>query len=377
MSESQSPCPTPQARSIPSRNSSPEEYQARVRHLMAILAPGMPIRAGLERIVRGHTGALIVLGDSEKVWEVASGGFVLDAQLTPQALRELCKMDGGLILSEDLERIKAAGVHFVPDGDLPTMETGTRHRSADQVSQQTGVPVVVVSASMSTMAIFLEGERHPIMEPNQLLAQANQALDTLASYRERLSVAAMNLSILEVRDSVAVDDVVQVGRRIEMFRRIDSEVRNYVSGLGVQGRLIQLQRKELVSGVDDLARLVSDDYRPRYADPSTFSISALSQLTWEELDDPRRMAEAIGFDLTVHNLGSGVSPRGHRQLAAISDLSPRAAQAVVDHFGTLRSIVAASTSELSQIAGVGSQRARIIREQLQRTLDDESDPLNG
>ncbi|MDU6339557.1 MAG: DNA integrity scanning diadenylate cyclase DisA, partial [Cutibacterium granulosum] len=200
---------------------------------MAILAPGMPIRAGLERIVRGHTGALIVLGDSEKVWEVASGGFVLDAQLTPQALRELCKMDGGLILSEDLERIKAAGVHFVPDGDLPTMETGTRHRSADQVSQQTGVPVVVVSASMSTMAIFLEGERHPIMEPNQLLAQANQALDTLASYRERLSVAAMNLSILEVRDSVAVDDVVQVGRRIEMFRRIDSEVRNYVSGLGV------------------------------------------------------------------------------------------------------------------------------------------------
>ena len=211
MSESQSPCPTPQARSIPNRSSTPEEYQARVRHLMAILAPGMPIRAGLERIVRGHTGALIVLGDSEKVWEVASGGFVLDAQLTPQALRELCKMDGGLILSEDLERIKAAGVHFVPDGDLPTMETGTRHRSADQVSQQTGVPVVVVSASMSTMAIFLEGERHPIMEPNQLLAQANQALDTLASYRERLSVAAMNLSILEVRDSVAVDDVVQVG----------------------------------------------------------------------------------------------------------------------------------------------------------------------
>ena len=180
-------------------------------------------------------------------------------------------MDGGLILSEDLERIKAAGVHFVPDGDLPTMETGTRHRSADQVSQQTGVPVVVVSASMSTMAIFLEGERHPIMEPNQLLAQANQALDTLASYRERLSVAAMNLSILEVRDSVAVDDVVQVGRRIEMFRRIDSEVRNYVSGLGVQGRLIQLQRKELVSGVDDLARLVSDDYRPRYADPVSYT----------------------------------------------------------------------------------------------------------
>ena len=80
MSESQSPCPTPQARSIPNRSSTPEEYQARVRHLMAILAPGMPIRAGLERIVRGHTGALIVLGDSEKVWEVASGGFVLDAQ---------------------------------------------------------------------------------------------------------------------------------------------------------------------------------------------------------------------------------------------------------------------------------------------------------
>lgn len=348
-----------------------EDHQAKVRHLMALLAPGTPIRAGLERIMRGRTGALIVLGDTPEVRAVASGGFPMDVHLTPQALRELCKMDGGLIVSSDHERILAAGVHFVPDGDLPTMETGTRHRSADRVSQQTGVPVVVVSASMSTMAIFLEGRRHRIEAPDQILSRANQALDTLSSYRSRLTTEAATLTSLEVRDAVTVRDVATVARRIEMFRRIDSEVRGHVSALGVEGRLIQLQRNELTTGVDDLARLLADDYRPDQADETPFSLARLRELTWAELDDVARVAEVIGFDPDRHPLDAEVEPRGHRQLSDISDLPPRVIQSVVEHFGTLRQIVSASTVELGQLSGVGVQRAKAIREALERTLDGE------
>ncbi|MDU7430812.1 MAG: DNA integrity scanning diadenylate cyclase DisA, partial [Cutibacterium avidum] len=179
-----------------------ETEAARVRHLMALLAPGTPIREGLNRIINGRTGGLIVLGNGPEIDEVCSGGFPLDVRLTPQALRELSKMDGGLVVSSDHERITAAAVHFVPNGNLPTMETGTRHRTADRLSQQTGTPVVVVSASMSVMSLFLNGRRYPIERPEQLLARANQALATLSSYRARLVEEADNLTMLEVRDQV-------------------------------------------------------------------------------------------------------------------------------------------------------------------------------
>ena len=82
-----------------------ETEAARVRHLMALLAPGTPIREGLNRIINGRTGGLIVLGNGPEIDEVCSGGFPLDVRLTPQALRELSKMDGGLVVSSDHERI--------------------------------------------------------------------------------------------------------------------------------------------------------------------------------------------------------------------------------------------------------------------------------
>lgn len=342
---------------------------ARVRHLMALLAPGTPIREGLERIVHGRTGALIVLGDGPEVEAVSSGGFPLDVRLTPQALRELCKMDGGLVISTDHERIRAAAVHFVPDGSLPTMETGTRHRTADRVSQQTGVPVVVVSASMSVMALFLNGRRYPIEAPEQLLARANQALDTLSSYRTRLVEEAANLTTLEVRDQVRVRDVVAVAQRVEMWRRIDAEVRGYVSALGVDGRLVQLQRNELSNGVDDLGRLLAEDYSPDPLAIGQFSIAEMSALTWDDLLDLSKVAAAIGLDPVEHPLDAPMHARGHRQLASITNLPTRTIQMIVDHFANLQTLLSASTAELGGIKGVGTAHAREIREALERIFE--------
>lgn len=346
-----------------------QSEQEQVRHLMALLAPGTPLRSGLERIVHGRTGGLIVLGETDVVREVSTGGFRLDVQLTPQALRELCKMDGGLVVSADHERILAAGVHFVPDGRLPTMETGTRHRTADRLSQQTGQPVVVVSASMSTMTLFLAGRAHPIAEPGQLLGRADQALDTLTSYRQRIVEESSSLTVLEVRDAVTVRDIASLARRVEMFRRIDAEVRGLISALGVEGRLIQLQRTELTTGIDDLARLIAEDYRPEGQDPWAFSLAALVDLSWTDLSDLDKVAAAIGFPPDTFTLQTPLRARGHRQLTQIADMPPRVAQAVVEHFGSLQALVAASIQELSQLNEVGSQRARTIRESLERIFE--------
>lgn len=79
-----------------------------LREAVARLAPGTGLRDGLERILRGRTGALIVLGHDENVEAICDGGFSLDVRYAATRLRELCKMDGAVVLSTDGSRIVRA-----------------------------------------------------------------------------------------------------------------------------------------------------------------------------------------------------------------------------------------------------------------------------
>ncbi|HEX4081769.1 MAG TPA: diadenylate cyclase, partial [Acidimicrobiales bacterium] len=100
---------------------------------LALVAPGRPLRAGLDRILQAKRGALVVVGDDAAVLSICTGGFLLDAEFSPQRLSELAKMDGAIILAPDASRIARANVHLVPKASIPTTETGTRHRTAERV----------------------------------------------------------------------------------------------------------------------------------------------------------------------------------------------------------------------------------------------------
>src|ERR1700723_1788578 len=115
---------------------------------LAMVAPGAPLRDGLERVLHAERGALVVLGDHPAVLSICTGGFLLDAEFSPQRLSELAKMDGAMILSADASRIARANVHLVPGSSIPTAETGTRHRTAERVARSVDVPVLSVSAAM-------------------------------------------------------------------------------------------------------------------------------------------------------------------------------------------------------------------------------------
>src|ERR1700738_5094370 len=127
---------------------------------LATVAPGTPLREGIDRILQAKMGALIVVGDEPAVLNICSGGFLLDAEFTPQRLSELAKMDGAIILASDGTRVARANVHLVPDPDIPTSETGTRHRTAERVARQIDVPVITVSEDMSVVAIHRRGQKH-------------------------------------------------------------------------------------------------------------------------------------------------------------------------------------------------------------------------
>ena len=339
---------------------------------LAALAPGTTLRDGLERILRGNTGALIVLGDGPAVDEVCSGGFELRVPFSATRLRELAKMDGAIVLDGGAGYIVRAAVHLVPDPTLPTDESGTRHRTAERVGRQTGCPVISVSKSMRIIALYLDGARYVLEDSAAILSRANQALATLERYKHRLDEVSGALTAHEIEDLATARDVTAVAQRLEMVRRIAGEIEGYKVELGTDGRLLALQLDELIAGSDFERQLVVQDYLPAAGgspdDQVDRVLEELERLSPEELLDMATVATVLGLG------GSGmldepVEPRGYRLLAKVPRLPRPVAEQLVAHFGGLHKLLAASVAELQAVDGVAEPQARAVREGLSRLAE--------
>jgi diadenylate cyclase len=362
----------------------------RRRAALAALAPGTALRDGLERILRGNTGALIVLGDGPAVDEVCTGGFELRVAFSATRLRELAKMDGAIVLDGAAGYIVRAAVHLVPDPALPTDESGTRHRTAERVARQTGCPVVSVSKSMRIIALYLDGARYVLEESAAILSRANQALATLERYKLRLDEVSRLLTAHEIEDVATVRDVTAVAQRLEMLRRIAGEIEGYQVELGTDGRLLALQFDELIAGSGFERQLIVQDYLPAAGEggraggvfpPGRAStagggvdgrvggvLAQLGELSAEELLDAGRMATVLGLG-GAGMLDEPVEPRGYRLLARVPRLPEPVAQRLVAHFGGLHKLLAASVAELQDVPGVTEPEARRAREGLSRLAE--------
>jgi diadenylate cyclase len=337
---------------------------------LAAVAPGTPLRDGLDRILQASMGALIVVGDGPEVLNICSGGFLLDAAFSPQRLSELAKMDGAIILASDASRIARANVHLVPNPNVPTSETGTRHRTAERVARSIDVPVVSVSEDQQVIAVYVGDHKHPLEAIPRLLNRANQALTTLERYRNRLDAVAGSLSALEIEDLVTLRDVVTVLQRTEMVRRIAEEVEGYIVELGVDGRLARLQLEELMGGVEDDRRLVIKDYFQEAGDwHLDEAMDALAALSTDDLLDVKTVAAALHLPATSADLDTGLTARGFRLLAKVPRLPDSVVVSIVERFGTLQKIMRASIDDLDDVKDVGSTRARAIKEGLSRLAE--------
>jgi diadenylate cyclase len=342
----------------------------RLRSTLANIAPGTSLRDGLERILRGRTGALIVLGSDKTVDSISTGGFFLDVPFTSTGLRELAKMDGAIILDRDAARVLHAAVHLMPDPSIQSEETGTRHRTADRVARQTGYPVISVSQSMQIIAVYVGGTRYVLEDSGQILSRANQALATLERYKLRLDEVSSTLSALEIEDLVTVRDVAVVAQRLEMVTRIAREIEDYVLELGSDGRLLSLQLDELVTGVDTERELVIRDYLPATRKPRMPQevLADLEGLGPAELVDVAAVSRALGLGANEH-LDGAVTPRGYRLLAKVPRLPGAVVERLVEHFGSLQKLLSASIDDLQAVDGVGELRARSVREGLSRLAE--------
>jgi diadenylate cyclase len=260
-------------------------------------------------------------------------------------------------------------VHLVPDSNIPTSETGTRHRTAERVARQIDVPVLTVSEDMAVVAIHRRGLKRTLEPIPRVLARADQALQILERYKARLDSVSGSLSALEVEDLVTVRDVATVLQRAEMVRRISDEIEGYVIELGADGRLVRLQLEELIGGVEDDRRLVAKDYFVGGPDWGLTDVTArLSVLDTEQVLDLREVASVLRLP-SDSTLDTAMQPRGFRLLNKIPRLPDVVADHVVERFSSLQKIMRAGVADLVEVEGVGDARARAIKEGLSRLAE--------
>lgn len=344
-----------------------------LRETLRLLAPGTSLRDGLERILRGRTGALVVLGHDRTIESMASGGFPIDIPFSATRLRELAKMDGAIVLDPSVSTIISAAVQLLPDPAIATEETGTRHRTADRVAKQSTFPVISVSKSMNIIALYLNGRRYVVEDSSAILSRANQAVATLERYKLRLDEVNRTLSALEVEELVTVRDVATVAQRVEMVRRIAREIDGYVVELGTDGRLVSLQLAELLAGVEADRTLMLRDYTPakvgrknRTVEQASADLEALDETA---LLDLVAIAQAIGWVVSPDVLDQSVNPRGYRILSRVPRIPDAIADRLVSHFAGVKALLAATTDDLQAVEGVGETRARSLRDGLTRIAE--------
>ncbi|WP_279222280.1 DNA integrity scanning diadenylate cyclase DisA [Anaerophilus nitritogenes] len=335
-----------------------------------ILAPGTPLREGLENVLRAKTGGLIVIGDNEEVMNLVDGGFYINVDLSSAYLYELAKMDGAIILSSDAKKILYANTQLIPDPSIPSSETGIRHRTAERVARETGLIVISISQRRNIITIYKGYSKYIIQDTNKILNKANQAIQTLEKYRKVLDQAMNNLSGLEFEDLVTIQDVSIVLQRTEMVMRVVVEIEKYISELGNEGRLISMQLEELLDQVKEDGKFVVEDYMIHTEDRDYHTTARqIKNLSSEELLDLSNIGKILGYMGINDLLDMPVSSRGYRILSKIPRLPMGVIQNVVNHFGDFQKILKASIEELDDVEGIGEIRARAIKEGLRRVQE--------
>src|SRR5918912_3145059 len=341
--------------------------EPRLVKALEMVAPGTALREGIDNILHARTGGLLVIGEPEELSFLFSGGIKLDVDYTPPLLFQLAKMDGAIVLNANATKIAAANVQLIPDPTILSLETGTRERTAERVSKQTDALVIAISQRREVVSLYVDGAKYMLEDIPVVLAKANQALATLDKYRTRLDQVSTRLTALEFEGGATLHDVLTVLHRSELVTRMAVEIERHIVELGTEGRLIEKQLEETMVGTaSDKAALVHDYLIDDSDDELVSVLEALARLPHQDLLDFGRLAELLGYDRKVNTLDYPVSPRGYRILGRIPRLPKLVVQQIVQEFGGLDEMLAATDAELETVEGVGEIRAKDIREGLRR-----------
>lgn len=303
------------------------------------LSPGKSLRIALDDILEGKSGALIVV-DCPELRNIMDGGFRINCSFTSQKLAELAKMDGAIILSQDLKKILFANVLLVPDSKIQTNETGTRHKAAERTAKQTGTIVIAVSERRNKITLFYEDKKYILENSENLLRRATETLNILEKQREIFDEMIKNLNILEITKMVSVGDVCSVLQRIEVITKITETMKRYLTELGNQGVIIRMRVREMFKGLEHMEELILKDYSDKPLNVKRI----LSTITFEGVID----TEILARSLFESQPDTEIESKGYRLLEK-TNLTEREIKTLINSFGNLSGILNVGEEELGKI----------------------------
>jgi diadenylate cyclase len=335
--------------------------EASVGDILQFIAPGTPLREGIDNVLRANTGGLIVIGYNEKVKSIVDGGFEINCPFSPSFLYELAKMDGAIILNELGNKILFANAQLAPNSDISSTETGMRHRTAERVAKQTKALVIAISQRRTVITLYQGNFRYALKDIAVILTKANQAIQTLEKYKSVLEQSITNLSILEFEESVTYNDFLLVLHRFEMVLKIKSELLTFLHELGTEGRLIRLQMNEILTELEEEVLLIIKDYAFDREIKAREVMNRMQTLAANGAIEDLVILKLMGYLGYVH-LDENKPPRGYRILHKIPRLPTIIIENLITTFGELSKIITASVVELDEVEGIGEVRAKKIRE---------------
>lgn len=327
------------------------------------VAPGTKLRKALERIIEAQLGALIVFVSEEELKvhpHVFQLGFRLDTPFSPEKLYELAKMDGAVVVDENVGRILAANVHLVPDPLIPTGETGTRHRTAERIAKQFRKMSIAISKRRNVVTLYYKEHKYVFEDLNFVLTKVSQTINALEKFRELFDRDLETLNFDEIDGSVTLDSVCGILIRGAEIRNISRDLETSIVELGSEGKLSSLRLREILRGLEETLSLLVMDYHKR--EITIDEAEGMLSEMWELEYKPVAFAKFLGYEVGLpHRLSEiTVNPRGYRFLRTTIHIPMNISQNVIKSFHNLSNLARSNVSNLQEIEGIGSKRARAI-----------------
>jgi diadenylate cyclase len=308
--------------------------------VLRMVSPGTSLRVALDDLLRAKMGALVVF-ENEFTVPLIEGGFKINSKFSSQKLVELAKMDGAIILSNDGKRIVTANAMMYPSIEVPTKETGTRHKAAERTARQAKTLVIAVSERKNKISVYYGEEYYQLDTSSEILRRASETLQILEKQRDVFDELLDTLNSRELEKASTINDVCSVLQRIEIIKRISDVVKRYLIELGREGIIVKMRLKELLGNIDKEESLILRDY---FGANSSSRMEMLEKMDFDFLLDSMNISRVLFEEL--HD--KVISPKGIRILGK-TNLLDRYVDLLVGNFEDFFMILSASRGELLRV----------------------------
>lgn len=337
-----------------------ESYE--LMDILKLISFGTPLRAAIEKISCMNTGGLIVVGN-EEVLKIIRGGFYIDCKFTSNRMAELAKMDGALVLNNKMSRILYAGTLLVPDPNLKTTETGSRHQAAERASKQTGQLSIAISQRTGLITLYYGNLKYQLKKLEDLLSRTRAKLENMAKYKKMIDELLSKLNLLEIVGFVEVYDVILLLQRMEIVSRIEKDVKKELIELGKEAGFFEIEYKELTKDIEKELFLITRDYKNKVSAKSIRKY--LSNFSYDSLLELENISRTLGYS----SLHEKIIPRGYRFLSKIKLLSPQKIELITKRF-KLKELFDINIEEFIERLGIDRKEGYLILEEIKKTKNE-------